>query len=47
MSSDVLVVIGVGGMGRAIARRLGVGKTVILADFDESIVACERRCTFR
>ena len=36
MSSDVLVVIGVGGMGRAIARRLGAGKTVILADFDES-----------
>ena len=36
MSSDVLVVIGVGGMGRAIARRLGAGKAVILADFDES-----------
>lgn len=36
MSSDVLVVVGVGGMGRAIARRLGVGKTVVLADFDES-----------
>jgi NAD(P)-dependent dehydrogenase (short-subunit alcohol dehydrogenase family) len=35
MSSDVLVVVGVGGMGRAIARRLGVGKTVILADFDD------------
>ena len=38
MSSDVLVVIGVGGMGRAIARRLGVGKTVMFADFDESIL---------
>jgi NAD(P)-dependent dehydrogenase (short-subunit alcohol dehydrogenase family) len=38
MSSDVLVVIGVGGMGRAIARRLGVGKAVILVDFDESIL---------
>lgn len=36
MTSDVLVVIGVGGMGRAIARRLGAGKTAILADFDES-----------
>jgi NAD(P)-dependent dehydrogenase (short-subunit alcohol dehydrogenase family) len=36
MSSDVLVVVGVGGMGRAVARRLGFGKTVILADFDES-----------
>ena len=38
MSSDLLVVIGVGGMGRAIARRLGAGKTVVLADFDESIL---------
>ncbi len=32
MSVEVLVVIGVGGMGRAIARRIGPGKTVILAD---------------
>jgi NAD(P)-dependent dehydrogenase (short-subunit alcohol dehydrogenase family) len=39
MSSDVLVVIGVGGMGRAIARRLGAGKTVVLADFDESTLS--------
>lgn len=33
---DVLVVVGVGGMGRAIARRQGSGKRVLLADFDEA-----------
>jgi hypothetical protein len=33
---DVLVVIGVGGMGQAIARRLGSGKTVVLADHNEA-----------
>lgn len=32
---DVLVVIGVGGMGQAIARRLGAGRQLLLADFDE------------
>lgn len=32
---DVAVVIGVGGMGRAIARRLGSGITLALADFDD------------
>ncbi|MFJ6651744.1 SDR family oxidoreductase [Microbacterium sp. NPDC091313] len=31
----VLVVIGVGGIGQAIARRLGSGRSVLLADFDE------------
>jgi NAD(P)-dependent dehydrogenase (short-subunit alcohol dehydrogenase family) len=36
---DVLTIIGVGGMGRAIARRLGAGKTVLLADFDEKTLA--------
>lgn len=35
-NKDVLVVIGVGGMGRAIARRQGAGKAVLLADFDET-----------
>ncbi|MBB5166425.1 SDR family oxidoreductase [Mycobacterium sp. AZCC_0083] len=35
MSSEVLVVIGVGGMGQAIARRQGAGKTVLLADFNQ------------
>ena len=34
MKTDVLVVIGVGGMGSAIARRMGPGKTVLLADID-------------
>jgi NAD(P)-dependent dehydrogenase (short-subunit alcohol dehydrogenase family) len=32
MANEVLVVIGVGGMGQAIARRQGSGKTVLLAD---------------
>lgn len=36
MDKDVVVVIGVGGMGLAIARRLGSGRTVLLADFNES-----------
>ena len=31
--TDVLVVIGVGGIGQAIARRQGAGKAVLLADF--------------
>lgn len=34
--SEVLVVIGTGGMGEAISRRLGTGRTVLLADFNES-----------
>ncbi|GAB7143320.1 SDR family oxidoreductase [Mycobacterium riyadhense] len=33
--TEVLTVIGVGGMGQAIARRLGSGKTVLLADNTE------------
>jgi NAD(P)-dependent dehydrogenase (short-subunit alcohol dehydrogenase family) len=32
MAREVLAVLGVGGMGHAIARRLGPGKTVLLAD---------------
>lgn len=35
MGREVLVVIGVGGMGHAIARRVGSGKTVLLADYNE------------
>jgi len=35
MSADVLVVIGSGGMGMAIARRCGSGSTVLLADIGE------------
>ncbi|MEU5264671.1 SDR family oxidoreductase [Amycolatopsis sp. NPDC021455] len=36
MTRQVLVVIGAGGMGQAIARRLGSGKTVLLADFSDA-----------
>lgn len=41
--SDVLVVIGTGGMGEAIARRCGAGQQVLLADFDDA--ALERVAT--
>lgn len=34
MTARVIVVIGVGGMGEAIARRQGPGHTLVLADFD-------------
>src|SRR5436189_2106084 len=34
-STDVVAVIGVGGIGQAIARRQGFGKLVLLADFNE------------
>jgi len=37
--TEVLTIIGVGGMGQAIARRLGSGKTVLLADYNESALA--------
>lgn len=36
MSRPVLVVVGVGGMGLSIAARLGTGRTLLLADFDEA-----------
>jgi NAD(P)-dependent dehydrogenase (short-subunit alcohol dehydrogenase family) len=36
--SEVLVVIGAGGMGEAIARRLGPGRQVVLADFDDAVL---------
>ena len=39
MARDVLTVIGVGGMGQAIARRLGAGKMVLLADYNEQTLA--------
>src|SRR5689334_1964327 len=39
MENDVLVVIGVGGMGLAIARRLARGKTVLLADHNATTLA--------
>ncbi|MEU3178963.1 MULTISPECIES: SDR family oxidoreductase [Streptomyces] len=39
MSGNVVVVIGVGGMGEAIARRQGPGNRLLLADFDEATLA--------
>lgn len=39
MGKDVAVVIGVGGMGRAIARRIGNGRKVLLADVSEAALA--------
>ena len=39
MAREVLTVLGVGGMGHAIARRLGSGKTVLLADNNEAALA--------
>ncbi|MGJ4951615.1 SDR family oxidoreductase [Bradyrhizobium sp. HKCCYLS20291] len=38
MTKDVVVVIGAGGIGMAIARRQGFGKTVLLADFNEQLL---------
>ena len=32
---EIIVVIGAGSIGQAIARRIGVGKTILLADLDE------------
>jgi NAD(P)-dependent dehydrogenase (short-subunit alcohol dehydrogenase family) len=39
VAREVLTVIGAGGMGQAIARRLGAGKTVLLADYNEATLA--------
>lgn len=36
MDREVAVVIGIGGMGQAIARRIGSGRSVLLADFDDA-----------
>ncbi|WP_278184819.1 SDR family oxidoreductase [Mycobacterium kubicae] len=36
---NLLVVIGVGGMGYAIARRMGSGRTVLLADYNDDTLA--------
>ncbi len=37
-NKDVIVVIGAGGIGQAIARRQGTGKTVLLADINPNIL---------
>jgi phosphoglycerate dehydrogenase-like enzyme len=39
MTKDVIVIIGAGGIGQAIARRQGYGKTVLLADNNPAILA--------
>jgi NAD(P)-dependent dehydrogenase (short-subunit alcohol dehydrogenase family) len=38
MSANVLVVVGAGGIGLAIARRQGAGKSVLLADFNAATI---------
>jgi NAD(P)-dependent dehydrogenase (short-subunit alcohol dehydrogenase family) len=35
-NNEVLVIIGVGGMGVSIARRVGAGRTIVLADIDSA-----------
>jgi NAD(P)-dependent dehydrogenase (short-subunit alcohol dehydrogenase family) len=37
--SEVVVVTGAGGMGIAVVRRIGSGRTVVLADYDEAALA--------
>jgi NAD(P)-dependent dehydrogenase (short-subunit alcohol dehydrogenase family) len=39
MKKDIVVVIGAGGIGLAIARRQGFGKTVLLADFNKKTLS--------
>ena len=39
MAQDVVVIIGAGGIGAAIARRQGFGKTLLLADWNEELLA--------
>src|SRR5271157_98789 len=39
MNIEVVVVIGAGGIGMAIARRQGFGKHILLADFNETLLA--------
>lgn len=36
MGAQVLVIVGAGGMGEAVARRLGAGRTILLADVGET-----------
>jgi NAD(P)-dependent dehydrogenase (short-subunit alcohol dehydrogenase family) len=39
MQNEVIVIIGAGGIGQAIARRQGFGKTLLLADISEAVLA--------
>ena len=43
MKAEVVVVIGAGGIGMAIARRQGFGKHILLADFNETLLAGARK----
>jgi NAD(P)-dependent dehydrogenase (short-subunit alcohol dehydrogenase family) len=43
VSAKVLVIIGAGGMGLAVARRLGAGRTVLLADIGEDVLKAAER----
>lgn len=43
MSAKVLVIIGAGGMGLSVARRLGAGRTVLLADIGEDVLKAAER----
>jgi NAD(P)-dependent dehydrogenase (short-subunit alcohol dehydrogenase family) len=43
MSADVAVVIGAGGIGQAIARRQGSGRTVRLADCNETVLGAAEK----
>lgn len=36
MNKDIAVIIGTGGMGRAVARRIGSGRRLLLADYDKA-----------
>lgn len=38
MAPEVLVIIGMGGMGQAVLRRSGAGRKVLLADFNEELL---------
>jgi NAD(P)-dependent dehydrogenase (short-subunit alcohol dehydrogenase family) len=46
-SNQVVVVTGMGGMGSAIARRIGVGATVVVADFDQQLLDAETELLIR
>jgi NAD(P)-dependent dehydrogenase (short-subunit alcohol dehydrogenase family) len=43
MSADVVVVIGAGGIGQAIARRQRSGRTVLLADYNETVLGAAEK----
>lgn len=46
LTNNVLVVIGSGGMGMPVARRLGIGRQVLLADFSaDNLATAERALT--